>query len=107
MISNYATNIALIDKVSNLVTNIIWGMIYQEEEFNNETQYAVAFDDLGVSVGDTYDGESFYHNGEKVLSLSERLSEMEKTLAETQAELEDADAALNELGVEWEEEANE
>lgn len=100
MISNYATNIALIDKSTNIVTNIIWGMIYQKESFNTETQFAVTYDDLAVSIGDTYDGESFYHDGEKVLSISERLSA-------ALANLEDADAALNELGVEWEEEANE
>lgn len=95
MISNYATNIALIDKETSLVTNIIWGMVYQEEEFNTETQLAVVINDLSVSIGDSYDGESFYHNGEKVLSMSEKMTALEMELA-------DADAALHELGVEWE-----
>ena len=81
MISNYATNIALIDKESSLVTNIIWGMVYQEEEFNTETQIAVVINDLGVAVGDSYDGENFYHEGEKVLSLSEQYSDAMRACA--------------------------
>ena len=96
MISNYATNIALINRETNLVSNVIWGMVYQEEEFNTDTQLAVVINDLSVSVGDSYDGESFYHNGEKVLSMSEKMTALEMELA-------DADAALHELGVEWEE----
>lgn len=99
MISNYATNIALIDRATNLVTNVIWGMVYQEEEFNTDTQLAVVINDLSVGIGDSYDGESFYHEGEKVLSVSEKMSAL-------QMELADADAALRELDVEWEE-ANE
>ena len=30
---NYATNIAIIDRETMTVSNIIWGMIYQLEEF--------------------------------------------------------------------------
>ena len=104
---NYATNIALIDRETNVVTDIIWGMVY-EGSFETETQYAVIYNDLAVSVGDSYDGENFYHDGEKVLSMSEMLSEALKELDDATKELEDADAALHELSVEWEEdEANE
>lgn len=108
MISNYATNIALIDRETSLVTNVIWGMIYQEEEFNTDTQLAVVVNDLSVSVGDSYDGESFYHEGEKVLSMSEKMTAIQIELEAAKADLEDADAALHELSVEWEEaESNE
>lgn len=92
MLTNYATNIALIDRETSLVTNIIWGMVYQENEFNTETRLAVVINDLGVVVGDTYDGESFYHNEKKVLSLSEQL-------AAALAENEDMKTALNTMGV--------
>lgn len=107
MVSSYATNIALIDRETNLVTNIIWGMVYQEEEFTTYTQLAVVINDLGVSVGDSYDGENFYHEGEKVLSMSEKMTNIQLELEAAQAELADADNALHELGVEWEEEASE
>lgn len=99
---NYATNIALIDRETNLVTNMIWGMVYQENEFTNETRLAVVVEDLAVAVGDSYDGESFYHNGEKVLSMSEKMTAIQIELEAAKAELEDADAALHELSVEWE-----
>ena len=81
MISNYATNFALIDRASNLVTNVIWGMIYDEEMFNTETELAVQIDDLAVNIGDSYDGESFYHEGEKVLTTSEQMADMSNALA--------------------------
>ncbi len=81
MIANYATNIALIDRETNLVTNIIWGMVYQEEEFNTEEQLAVIIDDLAVSIGDSYDGEAFYHEGVKVLTVAEIIAEREAALA--------------------------
>lgn len=92
MISNYATNIALIDRATNTVSNIIWGNIYQEEEFTTDEQLAVVIEGLAVAIGDTYDGEHFYHEGEKVLSIAEQMAAM-------QAELEDMQAALNALGV--------
>ena len=84
---NYATNIALIDKETNLVTNVIWGMIYQLEEFNNDEQLAVAINDLSISLGDSYDGKNFYHQGEKVLSISDQLAEALKENARLKAAL--------------------
>lgn len=89
MISNYATNIALIDRETGLVTNIIWGMVYQEEEFNTESQQAVKIDDLAVSIGDSYDGESFYHGGEKVISTGARLQDAETALGILLGEVEE------------------
>ena len=80
MISNYATNIALIDRATMTITNIIWGNIYCEERFTNEEQIAVVVDDLAVTMGDTYDGENFYHDGERVISTREKVADMEAAL---------------------------
>ena len=80
MLSDYATNFALIDRETNTVTNIIWGNIYQEEEFNTDTQLAVVINDLAVSIGDTYDGEHFFHEGEQVLTLTEQMADKENAL---------------------------
>jgi len=89
---NYATNIAIVDRETNLVTNVIWGMIYQLEEFNNDKRLAVEVGDLAVTFGDSYDGEAFYHEGERVRTNAEIIADMSAQLA-------DADAALAELGV--------
>lgn len=64
---NYATNIALINRATSTVTNIIWGMIYQEAEFSTATELAVVIESLPVRVGDIYDGTDFWRDGEKVL----------------------------------------
>ena len=104
MISSYATNIALIDKATNTVTNIIWGNIYQEDEFTNDEQLALVTDDLAIAIGDIYDGEHFYHEGEMVLSVAEKLALLQAELEKAKADLADADDALHALGAEWESE---
>lgn len=63
---NYATNIALIDRASNMVSNIIWGMIYQQDEFETDSTQAVIIENLPVQIGDTYDGKDFWRDREKV-----------------------------------------
>ena len=68
---NYATNIAIVK--GKKVEQIIWGNIYQIEEF--EETYgckAVPIDDLSVSIGDTYDGKVFRHDRKVVLTKEER-----------------------------------
>lgn len=79
---NYATNIALIDRASNMVSNIIWGMIYQEEEFSTETEFAVVIKNLRVSIGDLYDGTNFYHEGEIILPETDILAALDDAYAE-------------------------
>lgn len=76
---NYATNIAIVE--DGIVTNVIWGMIYNMAEFPG----AVQIDDLGVNIGDSYVDGVFYHNGEQVKSKAEEMADMR--------------AALNNLGV--------
>lgn len=95
MTGNYATNFALIDRETNLVSNIIWGMIYDEEAFNNEIEFAVQIDDLNVSIGDSYDGEYFYHEGKQVLTIAEIMAVIQAELESVKTDLADVDAALN------------
>lgn len=77
---NYATNIALVNKETDLVSNIVWGMVYQEEEFNTGEDFPVIIENLNVAIGDLYDGESFYHDGVKVLTINEQLAELNTAL---------------------------
>lgn len=83
---NYATNIALVDKTTNLVVNVIWGLIYQLEEFAAWGFEPVVSGELDVRQGDYYDGESFFRNGERVMSADElfarEIEERDKALAE-------------------------
>lgn len=92
---NYATNIAIIDRETNLVTNIIWGMIYQLDEFNNDNRIAVEVGDLSVTIGDSYDGEGFYRDGEKVLTTAEIMEELRRELADAALAEYEATMALN------------
>ena len=84
---NYATNIAIIDRETMTVSNGIWGMIYQLEEFNNDKRLAVEVGDLAVTIGDSYDGEAFFHEGVKVRSNAEIIAEMAAQLADAEAAL--------------------
>ena len=86
---NYATNIALIEMETMLVTNVIWGMVYQEEEFNTAEYIAVIIENLPVELGDAYsaaDGK-FYRAG------------VEVTVNGSAEEMQDMQNALNILGV--------
>lgn len=76
-------NYALVE--DGIVTNIIWLHPGNANDFPN----AVAMGDLPVAMGDTYDGEYFYRDGERVLTVLEA----------AQAEIADMQAALAELGV--------
>lgn len=60
-------NYALVD--NETVSNIIWLNPANAYEFPN----AVPIGDVPVAIGDTFDGENFYRNGERVVSLSEEL----------------------------------
>lgn len=71
---NYATNFAIIE--NGIVTNIIWGMIYNMDEFPG----AVQIDDLSVQIGDTYENGVFYHDGVEVKTIAEELSDMKAAL---------------------------
>ena len=86
-------NYAIVE--NGIVTNIIWLYPTNTASFPN----AVAMNDYPVNIGDTYDGEHFYRNGERILSIAEQMADMQVELEATKADLADADAALDELGV--------
>lgn len=73
-LSNYATNFAIIE--NGIVKNTIWGNIYNASDFPN----AVQIDNLAVQVGDMYDGEHFYRDGERVKTAAEQIADMKKAL---------------------------
>ena len=50
---NYATNIALVDR-DGIAVNIIWGLIYQLDEFKRMAADAIVIDDRDVQIGDRY-----------------------------------------------------
>lgn len=79
---NYATNIALVDKATGTVSNVIWGMIYQQEEFSTDTTQAVIIESLPVQIGDSYDGTDFWRDGEKVLPVENTLAALDTAYAE-------------------------
>lgn len=64
---DHATNIAII--YNGVVQNIIWGSIYDVDEFNDGSNLAVPIDDLCVGIGDIYryDTKRFYRDGEEVI----------------------------------------
>lgn len=76
-------NYAFIEE--GVVVNLIWLDPANESNFPN----AVACKNYPVWIGDTYDGENFYRDGEKLKTQSEIMSE----------ELKDATNALRVLGV--------
>lgn len=79
---NYATNIALVNKSTGKVSNIIWGMIYQKEEFNTDTTQAVVVEGLPVHIGDSYDGTDFWRDGEKILPEADILATLDDAYTE-------------------------
>lgn len=79
---NYATNIALVNRTSGMVINVIWGMIYQKKEFQTETTQAVVIENLPVQIGDTYDGTDFYRAGEKIALVEDSLTELDEAYKE-------------------------
>lgn len=74
-----------------VVTNIIYLHPMNAEDF----PAAVPAGDIPVAIGDTWDGEHFYRNGERVLTALEQARKDAEDMAE----------ALKLLGVETEQEA--
>lgn len=67
-------NYALIE--NGIITNIIWLYPGNASDFPN----TVPIDGYSVGIGDTYDGEHFYHNGEKILNTSEKLENLQSVI---------------------------
>lgn len=79
---NYATNIALVDRATGKVTNIIWGMIYQQNDFSTDTTQAVVIEGLPVHIGDSYDGTDFWRDGVKVVPEADILAALDAAYTE-------------------------
>ena len=71
-------NYALIE--NGVVTNIIWLYSAHAADFPS----AVPCGDVPVAIGDTYDGQDFYREGEKVVST---LTAAQKEVETMQADL--------------------
>lgn len=67
-------NYALIE--DGVVTNIIWLSYTNADDFPN----AVAMGDLPVAIGDTWDGEYFYRDGQRILTRTEKIQDMADAL---------------------------
>ena len=65
-----SVNYALIE--DGVVTNIIWLSYTNADDFPN----AVAMGDLPVAIGDTWDGEYFYRDGQRILTRNEEIQDM-------------------------------
>ena len=78
---NYATNIAILDD-DGFITNIIWGMIYQLDEFNRTYTRAVVIGGYELCIGDQYYEGKWYRNGKEITALtpSQRADEVESIL---------------------------
>ena len=92
----HATNIAVVSE-DNIVTNVIWGIVYGEDG----NQRFIQADDLPITIGDTYEPETnkFYHDGELVKTWEEERHEMQTELDALKDNGEDMTEALSLLGV--------
>lgn len=72
---NYATNFAIVE--NGVVSNVLWGMVYNSDEWPN----AIQVNDLAVQIGDSYENGKFYRNGEEVLSRTEEEADMREALS--------------------------
>lgn len=76
-------NYALVE--DGVVTNVIWLYPANASDFPS----AVPMGDVPAAIGDTWDGEYFYRNGERVLTFAEQV----------QKDTEDMRSALELLGI--------
>lgn len=76
-------NYALIQ--DGVVTNLLWLYPANAHDFPD----AVPVGDVPAAIGDTWDGEHFYRNGERVLTFAEQV----------QKDTEDMRSALELLGI--------
>lgn len=67
-------NYALIE--NGIVTNIIWLLYINADDFPN----AAAIGDLPVTIGDTWDGEYFYRDGQRIPTRTEEIQDMADAL---------------------------
>ena len=61
---------------NDVVVNTIMLLPLNVQEFPN----AVSIEGLSVQIGDTYDGERFYHDGEPIYTIEEQLAEAQRVI---------------------------
>lgn len=61
---------------NGVVVNTIVLLPYNASDFPN----AVSIEGLFVQIGDTYDGERFYHDGEPIYSIEKQLAEAQQVI---------------------------
>lgn len=61
---------------NGVVNNTVVLLPYNAADFPN----AVSIEGLSVQIGDTYDGERFYHDGEPIYSIEEQLAEAQQVI---------------------------
>lgn len=75
-------NYAIVE--NGVIINVIWLYPGNANEFPN----AVPLNDIPAGIGDTYDGEYFYQNGERILTSLEMaqntIKELDEALIEAQ-----------------------
>lgn len=69
-------NYAIVEK--GIVTNVIWLYSGNAADFPS----AVPCRDIPVAIGDTYDGEHFYRDGEQVVSMLTAAQQEVQTMQE-------------------------
>lgn len=75
--------------------------IERHSDTKNDTDDLISIRDLPVTFGDTFDGEHFYHNGEKILTITDELTSTIKEKDTIITELDNEyKQSLIELGVE-------
>lgn len=75
--------------------------IERHSDTKNDTNDLISIGDLPVTFEDTFDGEYFYHNGEKILTITDELTSTIKEKDTIIAELDNEyRQSLIELGVE-------
>lgn len=72
---NYATNFAIVE--NGVVSNVLWGMVYNSDEWPN----AIQVNDLAVQIGDSYENGKFYRDGAEVMSRAEEEADMREALS--------------------------
>ena len=72
---NYATNFAIVE--NGIVSNVLWGMVYNSNEWPN----AIQVDDLAVQIGDSYENGKFSRDGVEVVSRADEEADMAEALA--------------------------
>ena len=82
-------------KYAMIKNGIVVNVISLEQRSAKDFPDAVPMNDYPVHIGDTFDSEYFYRDGERVFSLTEQYESAIAELESVKTDLADAGAALN------------